>query len=150
MFCRDKFLSNFQQFCRIWWIISSSKIKYVHINKSSIYGNQASFGAIISKHSINEIQISRSSCYNNTATKGGILYTSAGGNNNFIGASFYNNKAKVGGIIYNINGRDLNKITNFNTNFTNSYLSNNYGKKGLIYSIYDDLIINGSTITYFN
>ena len=129
-------------------VISSSNIKYVYINHTSVYENQASFGAIISKHSISEIIISNSSCYNNIATKGGVLYASAGGYNNFYGASFSNNKAEVGGIIYNINGRDLNKITNFNTNFTKSYLSNNYGKKGLIYSIYDDIIINGSTITY--
>ena len=54
-----------------------------------------------------------------------ILYASAGGNNYFFKACFTNNKAEVGGIIYNINGRDFNQVNNFNTNFTNSYLSNN-------------------------
>ena len=131
-------------------VISSSNIKYVHINNSTIYDNKASFGAIISKQSVSEIKIYNSSCTNNIATKGGILYASAGGNNNFIVANIINNKADVGGIIYNINGRDLNEITNFNTNFTDSFLSNNYGKKGLIYSIYDDIIVKNTSITKSN
>ena len=131
-------------------VISTSNTKYVSINKSEFFDNQASFGAIFSKQSISNINVSNSSFSNNTANKGAILYATAGGNNSFVLSSFSDNKADVGGIIYNINGRDLNKITNFNTNFTRCSLENNNMKKGLIYSIYDDIIINTTSITYNN
>ena len=131
-------------------VISTSNTKYISLNSSEFFDNQASFGAIISKHSISNINTFKSAFSKNTATKGAFLYADAGGNNTFIGSGFSSNKAEVGGIIYNINGRDLNKITNFNTNFTSCYLSNNNGKKGLIYSIYDDLILNSSSILYNN
>ena len=131
-------------------VISSSNIKYVHINYSEFYDNHASFGAVISRMSDNDIQMFKSACSNNTATKGSILYSIAGGNNNFSRTSFTNNKADVGGLIYTISGRYLNKVNNFSSTFTSCNLANNYGKKGLIYSIYDDLIINNSSITYLN
>ena len=131
-------------------VISTSNTKYVSINSSNFFDNQASFGAIISKQSISNINVSNSPFSNNIATKGSILYAAAGGNNSFFISSFSGNKAEIGGLIYNINGRDLNKITNFNTNFTRCSLVNNNGKKGLIYSIYDDLIIKNTSITYNN
>ena len=132
-------------------VISTSNTKYVSINTSEFFDNRASFGAIFSKQSSSKVNISKSSFSNNTATKGAILYAAAGGNNSFFLSSFSNNKADVGGLIYNINGRDLNKIiTNFNTNFTRCSLVNNNGKKGLIYSVYDDIIINRTSITYNN
>ena len=132
-------------------VISTSNKKYVSINTSEFFDNRASFGAIFSKQSSSKVNISKSSFSNNTATKGAILYAAAGGNNSFFLSSFSNNKADVGGLIYNINGRDLNKIiTNFNTNFTRCSLVNNNGKKGLIYSVYDDIIINRTSITYNN
>ena len=132
-------------------VISTSNTKYVSINTSEFFDNRASFGAIFSKQSSSKVNISKSSFSNNTATKGAILYAAAGGNNSFFLSSFSNNKADVGGLIYNINGRDLNKIiTNFNTNFTSCSLVNNNGKKGLIYSVYDDIIINRTSITYNN
>ena len=131
-------------------VISSSNIKYVHINYSDIKDNHASFGAVISKMSDNYIEISRSGCSNNTATKGSILYSIAGGNNSFIGTGFTNNTADFGGLIYTISGRYLNKVNSFGSTFTSCNLEDNYGKKGLIYSTYDDLIVNDSSITYLN
>ena len=117
---------------------------------SEIYDNHASFGAVVSRMSDNDILIFNSSCYNNSANNGSILYSSAGGNNSFINNNFKNNKADVGGIIYTISGRYLNKVTNFNSSFIQCNLENNYGQKGLIYSIFDELIITNSSITYLN
>ena len=41
-------------------------------------------------------------------------------------------------------------MTNYNSTFTSCDLIDNYAKKGLIYSIFDELIITNSSITYFN
>lgn len=131
-------------------LISSSNIKYIHINYSEFNDNRASFGAVISRMSSNDIQITNSSGSNNIAIKGSILYSVAGGNNSFIRCSFTNNKADVGGLIYTISGRYLNKVNNFSSTFSSCNLADNYGKKGLVYSIYDDLIFNSSSITYLN
>ena len=131
-------------------VISSSNSQYVHIFDSELYENHALFGAVISRMSDNYIQIANSTCYNNAATNGSILYSTAGGNNSFINNSFTNNKAEVGGIIYTISGRFLNKVTNYNSTFIHCRLADNYGKKGLVYSIFDELIIKNSSITYLN
>ena len=131
-------------------VISSSNKLYVHIFNSEMYDNHALYGAVISRMSDNDIQIIDSICYNNFATNGSILYSVAGGNNRFINNNFNNNKADVGGIIYTISGRYLNKVTNFSSTFNHCNLADNYGKKGLIYSIFDDLIITNSSITYMN
>ena len=131
-------------------VISSSNIQYVHIFSSEFYDNHASYGAVISRMSRNDILFNYSACYNNIAINGSILYSVAGGNNTFISTNFFNNKADVGGLIYTISGRYLNKVTNFNSTFTNCNLADNKGKKGLIYSIFDDLIVNYSSITYLN
>ena len=130
--------------------ISSSNIQYVNINHSEFYGNKASFGAVISKMSRNDIQIYNSACYDNIAINGSILYSVAGGNNSFIKNNFERNKADVGGLIYTISGRYLNKVTNFTSSFIYCNLADNFGKKGLIYSILDELIINSSSITYLS
>lgn len=41
-------------------------------------------------------------------------------------------------------------MTNFSYTFMNCSLVDNYGKKGLVYSVFDDLIINSSLTTYLN
>ena len=128
--------------------ISSSNGEHVYIYNSEIYENNALYGGLISRTSRNNIHIINSSCYGNTAINGSILYSVAGGNNVFINDDINNNKADVGGIIYTISGRFLNQITNFNSTFINCKLIDNQGKKGLIYSIYDDLIIKSSNITF--
>ena len=130
--------------------ISSSNRRYIHIFNSEFHDNHASYGAVVSRMSSNEIQIINSRCYNNIAINGSILYSVAGGNNIFIHNDFNNNKADVGGLIYTISGRFLNKVTNFSSTFMNCSLADNYGKKGLVYSVFDDLIINSSSITYLN
>ena len=130
--------------------ISSSNKQYVHIFNSNMHDNHALFGAVVSRMSDNDIQIINSSCYNNFANNGSILYSVAGGNNSFINNDFKNNKADVGGIIYTISGRYLNEVTNFSSTFIYCNLADNYGKIGLIYTIFDDLIITNSSITYMN
>ena len=130
--------------------ISSSNKQYVHIFNSDIYDNHALYGAVISRMSDNDIQIINSGCHDNYANNGSILYSVAGGNNSFINNGFKNNKADVGGLIYTISGRFSNKVTNFSSTFNHCNLADNYGKKGLIYSIFDDLIITNSSITYMN
>ena len=130
--------------------ISSSNLQYVHIFNSEIYENNASFGSVISRLSGNEIKIINSSCYKNNAINGSILYSLAGGNNLFINDIFENNKADVGGLIYTLSGRISSQKTNYSSNFSNCHLLDNYGKKGLIYSIFDDLIITNSLITLKN
>ena len=105
---------------------------------------------VISRLSGNEIKIINSSCYKNNAINGSILYSLAGGNNLFINDIFENNKADVGGIIYTLSGRISSQKTNYSSNFSNCHLLDNYGKKGLIYSIFDDLIITNSSITLKN
>ena len=130
--------------------ISSSNQRYVHINNSEFIDNHASYGAVISRMSRNDILINYTRCYDNVAIYGSILYSVAGGNNTFILNDFKNNKADVGGIIYTISGRYLNQVTNFNTTIRSCNLADNYGNKGLIYSIFDDLYINNTIITYLN
>jgi hypothetical protein len=71
----------------------------------------------------------------------------AGGDNIFINSNFKNNNANIGGLIYSISGRISSKQTNYDSKFIKCNLLDNNGKKGLIYSIYDDLIINSSNIT---
>ena len=131
-------------------VISSSSIKNVQFNATSFYDNQASFGGVISRMSVNNITFFSCGFSNNIATKGGVIYSVAGGNNYFISAGIGSNKADIGGIVYSTEGRASNKIANFITNFTGCGLSNNYGKKGLIYTSCDNLIITGSSITYLN
>ena len=130
--------------------ISSSNLRYIHIFNSEIYENKANYGAVLSRMSSNNILIINSTCYNNIAINGSILYSVAGGNNKFFNDNFKNNTAEVGGIIYTISGRVSSKVTNYNSTFTSCDLIDNYAKKGLIYSIFDELIITNSSITYFN
>ena len=130
--------------------ISSSNNEYVHIFNSKIYDNFASFGAVISRMSRNNIEIINSSCYNNKATYGGILYSVAGGDNTFINDKFEVNEANTGALIYTISGRILSKQTNYSSKFISCNLLDNNAKKGLIYSIFGDLIINSSNITSFS
>ena len=98
----------------------------------------------------NNIQILNSSCHDNLAINGSILYSIAGGNSTFMTNNFQNNKADVGGILYTISGRYLNQVTNSTSTFSNCNIADNYGKKGLFYSTFDELIINYSSITYLN
>ena len=112
--------------------------------------NFASFGAVISRMSRNNIEIINSSCYNNKATYGGILYSVAGGDNTFINDKFEVNEANTGALIYTISGRILSKQTNYSSKFISCNLLDNNAKKGLIYSIFGDLIINNSNITSFS
>ena len=130
--------------------ISSSNNEYIHIFNSKIYNNFASFGAVISRMSRNNIEIINSSCYNNKATYGGILYSVAGGDNTFINDKFEVNEANTGALIYTISGRILSKQTNYSSKFISCNLLDNNAKKGLIYSIFGDLIINSSNITSFS
>lgn len=130
--------------------ISSSNIQFVHIFNSEIYENHASFGSVISRMSSNNIEIINCSLYNNIATNGSILYSMAGGNNTFINDTFENNKAVIGGLIFTLSGRINHQKTNFSSNFINCNLKDNSGNKGLIYSIYDELIIENSSITFKN
>ena len=131
-------------------VICSSNLQYVHIYNSEIFNNQASFGAVISRMSGNNIKIINSLCYNNIATNGAILFSLSGGNNSFINDNFVNNKADIGGLIYTISGRISHEITNYNSYFINCNLIDNLGNLGLIYSIFDELIIINSSITYLN
>ena len=130
--------------------ISSSNIEFVHIYNSEIYNNNASFGSVISRLSSNNIEIINSSCYDNNAKYGGILYSMAGGNNIFINDNFENNRASIGGLIYTISGRISSKQTNYSSKFIHCDLIDNFGKKGLIYSVFDELIIESSNITILN
>lgn len=128
--------------------ISSSNMQYVYISNSKFNNNYASFGSVISRMSDNNIEIINSSCYDNSAIYGGVLYSLSGGNNIFKNDEFKNNKADFGGLIYTISGRIKSQETNFSSNFINCNLIDNIGKKGLIYSIFDELKINNSNITY--
>ena len=128
-------------------VISSSNEGYVHIYNSEIINNNASFGAVISRMSSNDIEIINCSCSDNKANHGGVLYSMAGGDNKFLNDSFKNNEANIGGLIYSISGRISSKQTDYSSKFIKCNLIDNNGKKGLIYSIYDDLIINSSNIT---
>ena len=130
--------------------ISSSNLEYIHIFNSEIYDNIASFGSVISRMSSNSIEMINCSCYNNKANNGSILYSLSGGNNSFINDTFTNNKAIIGGLIFTLSGRIDAQKTNFSSNFINCNLKDNSGNKGLIYSIYDDLIIENSSITFSN
>ena len=127
--------------------ISSSINDYVHIYNSELINNNASFGAVISRMSSNNIEMANCLCSGNKANYGGILYSMAGGDNTFINSNFKNNNANIGGLIYSISGRISSKETNYDSKFIKCNLLDNNGKKGLIYSIYDDLIINSSNIT---
>ena len=98
----------------------------------------------------NNIEIINSSCYNNKAINGTILYSITGGYSSFINDNFKNNRADIGGLIYTLSGRVYSEETNYNSSFINCSLIDNIGKKGLIYSIFDELIINNSSITYLN
>ena len=82
MLCRYKLHININNSAEYGGVISTSNIKYVHINQTEMKDNHASFGAIISKMSTSYIELSHSSCSNNSATKGSIIYSVAGGNNN--------------------------------------------------------------------
>ena len=130
--------------------ISSSNRHYINIYNTEIYENYASFGSVISRMSRNYIEIFNSKLYNNFALNGSILYSVAGGNNIFINDTFKNNTAYIGALIYTISGRYMNQINNFSSQFINCNLIDNYGEKGLIYSFFDELIINYSSITYLN
>ena len=130
--------------------ISSSNLLFVKILNSQIFNNNALFGSVISRMSSNYIEIINCSCYKNNAIKGGILFSLSGGNNSFINDTFTNNKAIIGGLIFTLSGRIDAQKTNFSSNFINCNLKDNSGNKGLIYSIYDDLIIENSSITFSN
>ena len=130
--------------------ISSSNNEFVHIYNSEIYNNNASFGSVISRMSSNNIEMINSSCYDNNAKYGGILYSMAGGNNIFINDKFENNRANTRGLIYTISGRISSKQTNYSSKFIHCNLIDNFGKKGLIYSVFDELIIESSNITILN
>ena len=130
--------------------ISSSNNEYVHIFNSKIYDNFASFGAVISRMSRNNIEIINSWCYNNKATYGGILYSVAGGDITFMNNKFEVNEANTGALMYTITGRISSKETNYSSKFIKCNLLDNSAQKGLIYSIYGDLIINNSNITSFS
>ena len=130
--------------------ISSSNMQFVHIINSKIFNNYASHGAVISRMSSNEIRIINSSCYHNAAINGAILYSMSGGNNTFENDKFENNIADFGGLIYTLSGRKSSKVTDYYSIFINCSLLDNFGKKGLVYSIFDELRIYNSTITYQN
>ena len=130
--------------------ISSSNMQFVHIINSKIFNNYASHGAVISRMSSNEIRIINSSCYHNAAINGAILYSMSGGNNTFENDRFENNIADFGGLIYTLSGRKSSKVTDYYSIFINCSLLDNFGKKGLVYSIFDELRIYNSTITYQN
>ena len=130
--------------------ISSSNLLFVKILNSQIFNNNALFGSVISRMSSNYIEIINCSCYKNNAIKGGILFSLSGGNNSFINDNFENNKADIGGLIYTMSGRVESQETNYSCQFINCNLLDNYGNKGLIYSIFDELLIQNSSITLFN
>ena len=130
--------------------ISSSNLKFVHIFNSQIYENRAPFGSVISRMSSNNIEITNCLCYNNNAINGSILFSLAGGNNTLINDTFENNTADKGGLIFTLSGRIDHQKTNFSSKFINCNLKDNIGNKGLIYSIYDELIIENSSITFKN
>ena len=130
--------------------ISSSNLLFVKILNSQIFNNNALFGSVISRMSSNYIEIINCSCYNNNAIKGGILFSLSGGNNSFINDNFESNKADIGGLIYTMSGRVESQETNYSCQFINCNLLDNYGNKGLIYSIFDELLIQNSSITLLN
>ena len=129
-----------------------SEVNYLHnyIYNSCFDSNYAVCGAAFARLGKNSVTFTNATFKNNNAVNGTAIYSPSQGNIALNRCNFTENSGQYGCLVYSIQGRVNSHMSTFVISFNSCSIADNYAEYSLIYSLFGNILINNTSLTYNN